>query len=556
MKKSIAAALSVSMAALCAFSSLAGCSTPSGASSAAAASASAAASAAASGTNSERLSDTLVTLNIMRNENSAQPITTDNTVFQYIKEHLNVELKIEAIPDANYTDKKQVRIATNDLPDMALVTQSDLINYASSGVFVNLSDSIKNNKMPNFSALINGSYSDLKKLEINGSFFGTPILCRYQQRGAASCVIRKDLLTKNNLAVPTTFDELLTVLTKLKSVYPNMIPFTNRKGGSVSGTVKLLQCMAYTLGSGDSIYYDQDVSGGTYLYGPANTQFKEVLTYLNKMYAAGLLDKDYASNTADQWKQKMSSGTAMCYFDNIGFANDFNIALQQNDKDAQLVTINTMKNSLGQTRNWFYDKNWPTSSYVISAKSSKADICVKLLDWYYSEKGCDVANFGVEGSTYTYVNNKPQMTNATMDKYLSANSPSYEMMSKLGIGYLAFTPYVDASSADQMNNYVVLKSKGEDALKEFIANGQIVTNDKGMREPVLDPSFTSDEAAKIKQIKSALDNILLPEYDKYITGQEPISKYDEVIAKAKAAGATELEKIYNTANERAKKSAT
>ena len=45
----------------------------------------------------------------------------------------------------------------------------------------------------------------------------------------------------------------------------------------------------------------------------------------------------------------------------------------------------------------------------------------------------------------------------------------------------------------------------------------------------------------------AVENIVWQEVDKYITGQEPIENYDKVIEAARAAGATEMEEIFNTA---------
>ena len=210
-----------------------------------------------------------------------------------------------------------------------------------------------------------------------------------------------------------------------------------------------------------------------------------------------------------------------------------------------------MTNSLGQTRNTFYDKNWPTSAYAISSKSSNADVAVKLLDWYYSEEGCDVTGFGIEGETFEYVNGKPVMLTSVMDLYLNENSPSYALQSALGIGYQSFTPYVDAGAEMQMKEYTNASGSNKSITRFQEAYNQIEF-DPNMRELVLDPPFTEEETQRIREIISVLQNLFLPEYDKYITGITPMSEYDKLIEKARAAGAEELENIYNAANDRLK----
>ena len=47
-----------------------------------------------------------------------------------------------------------------------------------------------------------------------------------------------------------------------------------------------MDTMAYPLGSGSTMYYDEDL-GGVWIYGPAHENFKEVLSYLNKLYTEG-----------------------------------------------------------------------------------------------------------------------------------------------------------------------------------------------------------------------------------------------------------------------------
>ena len=123
------------------------------------------------------------------------------------------------------------------------------------------------------------------------------------------------------------------------------------------------------------------------------------------------------------------------------------------------------------------------------------------------------------------------------------NSPYYEIQSYLGVGLLDFTPYVDDHPGVQCRNYSL--SEEERAEKE--ATDEMIANDPGMREPVYEPSLSEEDTERYNELKSTVENIVSQEWDKYIMGLEPIENYREVIDQARAAGAEEMEQIYNNA---------
>jgi hypothetical protein len=61
------------------------------------------------------------------------------------------------------------------------------------------------------------------------------------------------------------------------------------------------------------------------------------------------------------------------------------------------------------------------------------------------------------------------------------------------------------------------------------------------------PPLDAEQTERYNELLVAVENIVWQEVDKYITGQEPIDNYDKVIEAARAAGATEMEEIFNTA---------
>lgn len=494
------------------------------------------------------LSDELVEIHVMRDENPSQPIKADTISLQTIEELLNIKLVIEAPPKANYADKKSVLIATDDMPDIMYVDFADVQAYARDDMFVNLSE--HRDQMPNLFALLDADPAMKVSHTVDGQFYSAPTLYRANPDAARSgplMNIRTDLLEKYGLAVPTTWDELLDVLVAIKEKEPNLIGMTNRKAGNTTATRKLLNEMAYPLGSGSAMYYDHDL-GGMWVYGPAHENFKAVLTYLNKLWAAGVMDPDYATMTKDLWTEKMSSGQAIATYDNDGVVRNFNVALQTIDPNAKIEVIPSLTNSLGQTRGVYYAENRPANAWVISSSSEKIDLAVKFLDWCYSEQGTDVLNLGKEGVTYDVVDGKKVFKEEILAQY-GANGANavYDMSSALGIGLLSFTPRYDTTPDQQMALWLKGSEEGRAAYR---AQLQGIMNDAALRDTATvntAPTLSAEQTERYNELLVAVENIVWQEVDKYITGQEPIENWDKVMEAARAAGATEMEKIFNDA---------
>ena len=77
--------------------------------------------------------------------------------------------------------------------------------------------------------------------------------------------------------------------------------------------------------------------------------------------------------------------------------------------------------------------------------------------------------------------------------------------------------------------------------------------DGAFKQPITDPSLSTQDAEKVKKLKLDLQTMLTQEYNKYIIGVEPIDNWDKVIEKEEKLGVRDLEKIYNDANAKYKK---
>lgn len=482
-------------------------------------------------------------------EHPNQPIKDTAPVQQEILKRTNIKLKFETVPNSNYSDKKNILLATNNLPDIIQIDRNDVNNYASNGIFLPLLQYVEEGKMPNFKKFWD-EYPDLVKLTSEGELYGFPAIGRNEMANGFGPVIRADLMEKHNLPTPTTYDELLDVLIQLKELYPDSIPWSVRAG---SGPIhQLFKTMAYPLGSGmgntyNGVYYDKDVDGGRYVYGPATPEFKEVLRFFNRAYEAGVLDRDYAVSTTQQWTEKLTSGKALFFFDNSGFALDYTRQLQQVEPDGVFQILPIPQNHAGIARAEYYATTFSDKMFAISAKAKDPEVLIQLFDWMYSEEASNLMNYGIKGVHHTLdETGYPQFIPEYVEQFKEGQPTAfYALYSDLGTGKLNFTPWFA-----NMDPQVQIEKIIGNWTEEHEQYWHIVSNDEAYHEPYLDPPLTAEEAARVKDIVAPLATMLEQEYDKFIMGMKPIDEYDQIMQKAADMGGKELEEIYNRALER------
>lgn len=485
------------------------------------------------------------TVRVLLSDAATQPLKNYAPAQQEIFEKTGVKLDYEIVPFSTYDDKKNILLATNNWPDIAYIKVEDVATYAPTGIFEPLLQYVTPEKMPNFYKFWK-QYPEMKKYLLDGELYVFPVIQREESANGFGPVIRTDLLEKNNLPTPKTFDQLLDVLAALKKIYPDSIPWTGRKG-----TNQILKTTAYMLGSGYEqvgIYFDHDKK--RYVFGPATQEFKTFLAFLAKAYKMGVLDPDFATTTSEQMESKLSSGKSFFYLDNSGFGQNYTKALRKlpGNENATLQIIPIPENSYGQRRAVSYAKELPGRFYAVNAGSKNIETVVKIVDWLYSKEGSDISNYGKEGYSFEYnAKGDPEFKVSYLEQFRDATPSSYyAVYSDLGVTKLNFCMW----ACNTKTWFEIEKALGNwDKVSDDY--WKIVSNDKAYVSPVINPSFSVEESEKTADILLELNTMLAQEYNKYIMGIEPISNWDKVIERCKKIGSDNLEKIYNDANARA-----
>lgn len=490
----------------------------------------------ASGTNADAGKNAEArTITVMRSDSSIQPLLKDSPALKQILTKTNIKINMEGVPSSDYDAKKKTMIATNNIPDVLHVAKADITNYAGTGIFLNLSPLI-DQYAPNFKKRLE-SEPEANKLKVNGNFYGFPIMAR---KSAAANVgnfpmIRTDVLQELNLKTPTTFEELYEVLKAFKKAYPDSYPWTMRSGSAYN-----LRFLAYAFGSGYTIYYEPKKD--KYLYGPAYPEFKEVITFLAKLYKEKLLDPNFTNLTAQQWQQNLSSGKSLFFYDNYTFAVNYNSALQQVNPKAKFDMLPLFKDASGNKRNYM-DNPSSFNSFAISSKVKNPEEIVKMFDWMYSDEGADITNFGVPGEHFTRSGDKVTISQSLLNQFKDKQDPYRAMQSFLGTGLLAFSTFTDDTpmltiSPPELKTW-------SDAVKQQKDRKEVI-------EKPLDPPFNDEEVEKLKQLTTKVDTVVTQNIDKFILGSRPLSELDAFAKEVIASGSAEIEDIYNKAWSRVK----
>lgn len=476
------------------------------------------------------------------------PLKDDILTLNWLRENMNVDIHIMAVPDSDYETKLSTMTATNSLPDVVDVDSNVIESVAGSGMLLNLSDYEKS--MPDYIALIEGEdrANNTATYKYNGDIYGFQILEDYRVGIAPLPVIRTDLLEKYNIKTPTSWEELYDAMLIIKENDPNNYVFSTR-----NGITYLLGNIAYSMGAGGygatqngfPVYYEPDQD--RYIYGPAKDEFKNAVQYLANAYKDGLLHPDYNIMDRTMVTSYLTSGTLAVVIDNTTFTNSYNNAIQELYPEAYFDMLDPLTYG-GNTkaRQVTFSKDWDQFT-VINSKVERAEDLVKFFNWLYTEEGALLTNYGVEGETYEMVEGTPKLLDS-----VSAIGDYATLRANYGLGTWYIARFVNENTymdmfkyQEKMTGIAPVNMTQADRIQKLKEEGILVHTQSF-------PSFTNEETERLTTLETNLNTVFDQEINKFITGQRSMEEWGSFVEELKGMGVAEVEEIYNTAYSRLK----
>ncbi len=178
------------------------------------------------------------------------------------------------------------------------------------------------------------------------------------------------------------------------------------------------------------------IDGDSVTYLHAGPNQKEYYTWLNRMYWEGVLDPEFATQTFDDYKQKIVSGRVLGLLDadwNYAEAQKEIIRAGQIERSYAGLPVTLHEGDLCPSLfNWGLSPGWGVG---VTTACQHPERAVKFLDWLCSEEGQILIHWGIEDVNYT-VNAEGKRVRSQAEIDRSQQDADYQ--SETGVGFHAY----------------------------------------------------------------------------------------------------------------------
>lgn len=473
------------------------------------------------------LSSEGTTFSWMLREHPTYPESNDWIVWSELEKITGISIDRIWIPDSNYQDKKAVILASRDIPDFMPVQLEDANLVADDGLFLDLTTYFEaGDKVPNVLSVTERLGIQKSIVDSKGRYFGFPWVD--SGKTSQAWLVRKDILDKEGLAVPTTMEEFFDVALTLKEKYPDVTPVTvrNYKEGRIGG----LMDTAFDTFLNTKSHQLVGITDGKAVFGPALPQSRELVDTLRRMYSEGIIDADYPLVSTKMWQERILVGKAF-------FTMDWNTRSEYYNNRAQIEGFNfeRMLPPIPAGRSGKLQPKSPIRGSanpeitVISADLKKPDIAVQFLDFLYSPMGNELMVWGIEGVTFERMaNGGRKYTDMIETAYSKGENPVNK--GSLGLSY-NFICLNATRAPNDMDN-----PPWDAWVKTVEENGR-----RGTVLPVL--IGNSEETERWTEIYPNVEEHFAENLDLFVMGKRDMSEWDDLIQELAKLGSGELVEI-------------
>jgi len=462
----------------------------------------------------------------------------ENEFFQELEKRTNVKIEFIHPPIGQEGEYFNLMIASGEYPDLIYrATQyypGGGGKAISDGVYLRLNDLI-DEYAPNYKAL-RESNTEYRKMtsDDNGDISCFMEIYSEEEGPWIGPMVREDWLNDLGLDIPVTYDDWYNMLTAFKEEKGAEAPLLLMAAGFPYMTSSLTAGYGFGVGSlQDGLMYQVD---GEVKFGALEPGFLEYLTMMNKWYSEGLIDPDFFMTTG--WQAditKITTSKAGAWDDGMYMNLVYQNAI--GDPEFSMIAVPAPVKEAGEQVHFgrFNGIVRRENSIAVTTSCEYPEVAVQWIDYFYSLEGTLLANYGIEGKTYTLVEGEPQFTDLILNNSegLSILQAQYKYLLHDGPRY----------NVQVENNGGVIKEEDMVTGNTWLSNA-----DSAYMLPLI--NFTDEEGARTAALMGDISTYFTEMTVKFIIGAKPLSEYDEFVDELYAMNIEEVIGLYQDALDR------
>lgn len=455
-------------------------------------------------------------------------------VFEKAEELTGV--KLVGTVSKNETDPRQafnLMLASGDLPEViAYHWSEDLEKLGRDGGLIPLEDLIAEHA-PNLIAFWEEN-PRLKKdaISTDGHIYFIPNY--YDSKNLKTTTgyfIRKDWLAKLGLEEPKTTDDLYEVLKSFKENDPDGNGMADTVPVYMRGDVGTVLNELVDIFKATSGWY---TDGDEIKFGPMEPEYKEAMQNISKWYAEGLIDPEVFTRGYGARDFMLNGNLGGFTNDWFGSTSSYNDTLKDQIEGFDFGAIlPPSHNGDKMTR---HAKPTYVGGWGITVTAEDTEGIMEYMDFWYSDEGRMLWNYGEEGKTYTMVDGEPIYTDFVVNNPDDMNALAVlrgeGAQFELGMAQLAdyeIKWYTDAA---------------REAVLMYMENG--VVKDK---MPLV--KYLEEENKTFVKVQPNLDSYIREMSQKWILGASNVDDdWDEYISRLEDLKALDLKAVQQAAYDR------
>jgi putative aldouronate transport system substrate-binding protein len=454
----------------------------------------------------------------------------------------NLHIDFGLVPADNIDEKVNLALASGEYPEVfyrSSISSGDIAKYGDQGVFIALDDLISE-YMPNFSKILDGSDAVRDGITMpDGHIYSLPQLVAKESDGMLvpnKLWVRKDWLDGFGMDVPTTLDEYEAYLEGCVSSDPlgdgkkRSLGFTN---AGVEGLIAALSGTFSIRNKGTGIGNldeDPEEQGKVRLW-PMSDGYREMLTYLHKLYSRGLIMKDIFST--DEQKVRALGGDGV-----VGSAwNQTPTGYFGSGEGDHYVPVLPLKSDDNDNPGWHAVR----SEVVGLAPLIMTDACThpvevaRWADWWYGEEGARAFFMGIEGKSY------------------QKKGEGWELKPEILAGGKQIGEAIRPYALYGGGNYPTIAT--DEWMKGVETTEQAMDAVESLKPYNIDDiwpkfTFTVEESEVLSAQGEDITKHIEESQAAFITGKKDLSEWDDYISKFKEMGLEEYLRVHQAAHDR------